>query len=121
MKDVRKQKQLQTQLNTAKADAEVLKVEIGNKQRELAAKQRIVERIQAEINKLNDGTGIRVSEHAMLRYLERVKGLDLTELEGEILNDEAMRLIAVLGGSGKYPNGVCVLVMKDNTVTTITV
>lgn len=61
---------------------------------------------------------IVVSEHDILRYLERVKGIDIEELKKEIITEQVENLVNVLGGNGKYPNNNIQLIMKNFTVTT---
>ena len=59
-----------------------------------------------------------VTEHAMLRYLERVKGLDLASLREEMLSEavsaqiKALRTCRVPLGKGAH------LVVEENTVHT---
>ena len=42
-----------------------------------------------------------VSEHAMLRYIERVLGIDLKEIENRILTDEIKEQYKIIG-SGRF-------------------
>jgi predicted transcriptional regulator len=60
-----------------------------------------------------------VSEHAQLRYLERVQGLDLQAVQNAILTrpvvEAAMRM-----GDGKFPSGDGFrAVVRSNTVVTV--
>lgn len=61
---------------------------------------------------------IVVSEHALLRYLERKLGINLEELQGEIITPKLEELVKTLG-SGQYPAEGCKLVVKDNVIVTI--
>lgn len=63
---------------------------------------------------------IRVSDHAIIRYLERVKGVDISEIKREILTPEICEYVSTLGGSGKFPaeEGFHI-VMRNNTVITV--
>lgn len=119
MNDIRKIKQLQSQLNIMTGDVEVLKIEIANKQRECNQKTQAILKLKETINSLNNNSNIKVSEHAIIRYMERVKGLNISEIEKEILTDDVLLLIEKLGGTGKYPIKEFQVVMKDYTVTTI--
>lgn len=119
MEEVRKAKQLQSQLNTLTGDAEALKMEIANKQRDYSLKLQSITRLKEEIAKIKDTKVPTVSEHAILRYLERVEGVNLQLIEKEILSDEVMNLVNYLGGSGTYPNGKFSVVMKNYCVTTV--
>ena len=108
-----------SQLSIITGEAEALKVEIANRQRELATKTKAIEGLSRQIESLNKNGELKVSEHAIVRYLERVKGVDITEIEREILNDNVVSYVSKLGGNGKFPNGDYQVVMKDFTVTTI--
>jgi transcriptional regulator of aromatic amino acid metabolism len=119
MNDVRKIKQLQSQLKKMTVDTEVLKIEVANKQREYNQKLQAIAKLKEAIGSLNNNSNVKVSEHAIIRYLERVKGLDVSEIEKEILTDDILSLIEKLGGSGKYPVKDFQIVMKDYTVTTV--
>ena len=70
-------------LNTlqVKLQSEILNNKLQSAERNLG-------KIREEIKKLKEGNKIIVSEHAMLRYIERVLGIDLKEIERRILTDE---------------------------------
>jgi predicted nuclease with TOPRIM domain len=119
MKDVRKHKQLKSQLNNAEADLEALKIEVSNKQRELSQVQKNIDVLKYQMSKLNNNDNLKVSEHAIVRYFERVKGFDIEAIEKEILSDSVIELVDKLGGSGSYPNAEYSVVMKNYTVVTL--
>ena len=119
MLEVRKVKQLQSQLNALVNDSETLKIEIANKQREYNLKLVAINHLKDEINKINNTTNVKVSEHAIVRYFERVKGFDIAEIEKEILSDSVVKLSETLGGNGTYPNNDYSVVMKNFTVVTV--
>ncbi len=88
-------------------------------------KQRI--EVQTEVSDINRqivgmNGGLTVSDHAKLRYIERVLGIDLTEVEHNI-NTKALRDMVQTCGDGKYPltgqSGHKVVVV-DNQVRTVT-
>lgn len=62
-----------------------------------------------------------VSDHAIVRYLERTGRIDMKALRREILSDRTVELAKVLG-DGRYPipNG-CLAVIKSKTVVTVLV
>ena len=119
MKDIRKQKQLQTQLNTMTADADALRIEIANKQRMLGQQMKDIERMRLEIDKLRSTDELKVSEHAIVRYFERVKGFDIEQIEAEILSEKVRGFVEKLGGNGTYPNDWHQVVMKNKVVITV--
>lgn len=120
MKEARKIKGLKSQLRIMEGDAEALKVEAANKQREYNAKIKAIKSLKEEIEKFESDKTIKVSEHAIVRYFERVKGFDISDIEKEILTDEVLNLVEKLGGTGGYPNNDFKVLMKNYTVTTIT-
>lgn len=119
MKEVRQLKQLQTQLNNMLADSEALKIASANKQREYHQKLQAIEKLKNEMAKLNHNEKLKVSEHAIVRYFERVLAFDIEKIEREILSEQVLKLVDKLGGTGSYPNENHSVVMKNYTVTTI--
>ncbi len=63
---------------------------------------------------------IVISEHAFLRYLERVNGINLEEIRKEILTDNVVKLIRLSKKEGKIPLGELKLQLKSGVITTIT-
>jgi len=120
MKEARQYKQLQTQLNTMLGDAEALKIAAANKQREYNQKLQAIDNLRREMAKLNKSDSIKVSEHALLRYLERVQSMSVESIEDLILSEQVVSFAKQLGGNGTYPHedGFSV-VMKNFTITTI--
>lgn len=117
--DTRKIKQLQTQLLKAKTDADVLRVELSGKTKEYQQKLDKIKVLKVEIEKASKTTRLKVSDHAIIRYFERVRGYNIAEVEQEILNDRVRQMIETLGGNGTYPNEDYSIVIRDYTVTTI--
>jgi len=113
-------KQLQTQLNKMVADYEALKIEIASKQQESSQKKQAINKLKQQIDEADKKKEIYVSEHALVRYFERVKGFDIEEIKKEILSDSIKQMLSVLGGTGQYPNENGYGVILDNfRVTTI--
>lgn len=119
----RKIKGLQTQLKTLEGDASALKVEISNKQKEYSQKVNSINSIKQEIEKLEkiEKNEFRVSEHAIIRYFERVKGIDMEEIQKEILNEKIKEMTKTIGCNGTFPNNGFSVIIKDSTVTTVVV
>lgn len=65
-------------------------------------------------------TQIRISDHALLRYLERVKGLDIGDLRQEVIDQLDMDVCEVLGEAVIPAKDHDVkFVVKNQTVITI--
>ena len=117
MKDVLKQ--LRIHINAVKANIDNIKLEISSRNRELTAKEKELNELKKKLESLEYKSPV-VSEHAYLRYFERVLGYDLQEISKEILSEDVLALMETLGNSGKYPNKKGYrLVLKDNVVVTI--
>lgn len=119
MDKTRRLKGLRSQVSTLETDVGLLKGEIASKQRSLEVKMNEIKRLKEEMKKIDDTTQIKVSEHAMLRYLERVHGLDLKNAEETIVTDKLKSMVDTLGGSGTYPIDGFQVVMKNYTITTV--
>ena len=97
MKDL---KQLQVLEQKYKNELTVLKAEVSRLQTEIMSKQETVKSIQREITQLTKEP--LVTEHAMLRYFERVLGFDIADIKNKIMPTEVLRQIKLLG-DGEYP------------------
>lgn len=113
-------KKLQSLLIKQKSEIDLIKRERQLINERLSVAERNLKNTEEELKKLKTGNKIIVSEHAVLRYLERTMELDLKAVENEILSKEVVSQYRTLG-NGKYPvsNG-CKAVIKDNVVLTIT-
>lgn len=113
-------KKLQSLLVKQKSEIDLIRRERQLIDERLSTAERNLKKTEDELKKLKTGNKIIVSEHAVLRYLERTMELDLKAVENEILTEETLRQYRTLG-NGKYPvsNG-CKAVIKDNVVLTIT-
>lgn len=107
------QVKLQSEIEAIKIEREILNNKLQNAERNLG-------KIREEIKKLKEGNKIIVSEHAMLRYIERVLGIDLKEIERRILTDEVKEQYKIVG-NGRFPiNDEFRALIRDNVVVTIT-
>ncbi len=113
-------KKLQSLLIKQKSEIDLIKRKRQLINERLSVAERNLRNTEEELKKLKTGNKIIVSEHAVLRYLERTMELDLKAVENEILSEEVVSQYRTLG-NGKYPvsNG-CKAVIKDNVVLTIT-
>lgn len=109
----------QLQVRRTKLQAEVSRLDTERKaaQKAHSEAQRELKRLDGEILRSTSGEPI-VSEHAMLRYIERVMGINLECVQNEILTDQRKALIKQLG-SGRYQMGDHTIVVKDNIVVSI--
>lgn len=70
--------------------------------------------------KLEAFNGVKptISEHALLRYIERVMGFDLDALRRQIMTDSVTSIIQSLP-NGRIPAEGCRLVVQNGTVVTV--
>tara|TARA_R110000868_G_scaffold176609_4_gene414510 strand:+ start:16650 stop:17033 length:384 start_codon:yes stop_codon:yes gene_type:complete len=93
------------------------------KKRDDAVEQAV--EIQKEIDQITNKPGLPIiTEHALIRYLERVEHLDFEEIKQKILPQDDAKLIdafTMLGTrQGKFPVGSThTIVLKDGHVVTI--
>ena len=76
--------------------------------------------IDEQIKKLSNNKNINITEHAIIRYLERSKKIDLNQINNEILSESLKKQIKSLN-SGKFPitNGLKAIVKNYSIVSVI--
>lgn len=113
-------KSLQTQLAKLKVKRESAIGEQRSICKTIDDFQKEIVSIEGKIASLQKKTKqLIISEHAILRYLERVKGIDLEQIRSEmILPKMKVAMEQFKDGTFSGPNN-CKLVVKDNTVVTI--
>lgn len=110
------------QVRKARIESDMVQLRESSKaaQRAFSDAQSQLASVNAQIESMRSASKeIVVSEHAILRYLERVKGLDLDSIRKEIISEETS-IMAKAMGNGSYPihNGFKV-VIKDMTVVSV--
>ena len=108
---------LRTRLAKAEAEANTAKDEVRLSQKREADARKLMAELKQKIETL-EGKAPIVTEHALLRYFERVLGYDLDAVSRGLLTEQAVAMIAVMP-NGKIPSVGCRLVVKDGVVVTI--
>lgn len=104
---------------------ETLNIEYDAKREEVSRIEKGLDHLAGEINRLKRNLeelkpkAVRVSDHAVLRYLERKAGIDVEAIRKSILESDLPAMVGALGGSGKFPINGYQVVLKDYTVVTI--
>lgn len=112
-----KLKTLQVTANDIKDSIKSIKESLVTANVELSKKKKELDRVNHEIEILT--RELTVSEHAILRYIERVYELDIEKIQKEILESPSLATIDVLG-SGRYPLQCgAKAVIKDRVIVTI--
>lgn len=111
-------KNLQVQITKAKADEKAAHDEV--KQLEQVFQKRKAIRTSPEAKLSLAMVEPSVSEHALLRYIERVYGIDLKQVENQILTEPNKRAIKTII-NGKLPLGCGFkAIIKNMNVVSIT-
>ena len=103
-------------------EIETLKKELERTQNNLENKENQLVNIQNEVNRLENNVLV-VSDHALIRYMERIMGIDMQMIKDAILTDTVKRMHLKLG-DGKYPvavenNDNCIIVIRSGVVVTL--
>lgn len=73
-----------------------------------------------EMNEIQQaGRPVTVSDHALVRYFERVMGLDVDQARRDVVHAALGDILAAGAANGKYPAGGYTIVLEDRKVVTI--
>lgn len=112
-------KYLQTQRQKLVSQREILKKVTKEKQDELASLNSKIKNIDERLEKLISGNEIIFSEHAILRYIERVLGINLTDIKAKILTESEKDECMQMGGNLTYKKEDFSVKIQDFVVTTV--
>lgn len=117
LKKSQTKKSLTTRKIKIESDIKVLKEDLKDIEVALYEKKKRLKKIKNELNNINISP--TVSEHAILRYLERKHGINIEEIRDNILTGTLTAQINNLH-SGKFPidNGFTAIV-RDKCVVSI--
>ena len=94
--------------------------ELSQKNKELNDKRKQLNLILKNIKDIEDRRkDVVISEHAILRYLERVKGFNLEDIKNEMLDVTTKDTLKVLPVN-KIKCAGYNLIVKNNVITTVT-
>jgi hypothetical protein len=112
-------KGLQVQLVKESSALKLLKEEAAALQRKVGQSQACVNSLEKRIAEMTTkAPEAVVSEHAILRYLERKKGIDLASVTAEILGNGTDKAIGFMK-TGVIKKDDLTLVVKNNVVLTV--
>lgn len=120
-KDREEIKKLQSIKASIEAEIETLELKEKNLKQEISTKKMNLNNLRQKINSLSKSSEqLTISEHAILRYIQRVMGLDIEEISSKILPQEEMQVVDRLG-NGHYPinNGEFRIIVKNRVVITV--
>ena len=115
MSDSSELKHLQTQLSTEQSKLVDHGSKLAKCRQDHNKIKRKIHSLESKIDKLTNN--VVVSEHAILRYMERVMNFDVTDIKTKILmSEKAMDSL----GTGKFPcEGGGRAIVVDNTVVSV--
>ena len=91
-------KKLDSMRATLEAEISAMAMEEKALKQDISSKKQVLNQIKQKINNLSINNGdITVSEHAIIRYFERVLGIDVDKIAETILPEEEAELIRDLG------------------------
>lgn len=119
IRDAHELKALQSRLTAAEIDLSAAREDARVANRKEAACRTKRDGLKAQIAAMTEARKeVVVTEHAILRYIERVYGIDLGEIKATMLSGNVLGLIDRFG-SGKIPCEGGRLVVKDRVVVTV--
>ncbi len=117
MKEVREIKKVKSKIRRASEEAKDLKSNVKLWQQMYSLKISEIQSLSQKLKDMNKGD-IKITEHAMLRYVERVLGIDIEQIEKSILEELNLETIEKLG-NGTYPVRDFNVVIKENFIITV--
>jgi hypothetical protein len=117
VKDQTDLKRLQTKRDKILSEIEEKNVELRKKAKELEKDKSELKKIITKITGISKKE-IIISEHAILRYVERVIGIDLEEIKEKIIPKNSRDTIKKIG-DGKYPIDSHTIVIKNGVVVSV--
>lgn len=121
MKDSSTLKNYNTKLKRLNNELEGLKKNSSHINKDIVKKKREIEGLKKRINNLGKANVI-VSEHAILRYLERIEGINIDGVIKTILSnnklEETIKVltsgdIPIQGGIARVQNNVIITILSD--------
>lgn len=117
-KNTHKLKKLQSIKSRLEVDLQFKQEQEAKEKARIRDMQAELAKITDELNDLNPNDAV-ISEHAIIRYLERVLGIDMDLIRERMLDARTRNAINTLG-TGYYPIGDGYkLVVKSNVVVSV--
>lgn len=111
-------RQYKNDIKKGEADLESLKKASSITNSHIVSKKREIGILKFKLEKILTRE-VAISDHALLRYIERVKGVDIESIKEEMLKDSKIIDAIKILNSGTFPIQGCSLIVKDNIITTI--
>jgi hypothetical protein len=113
-------KQLNTTISKLGGEIEQEEFELQERIKLLEGKKNLKKKLGKKAKKIRIPLKPCLSDHSIVRYFERVKGVNMEDLKNEIISSKIREFMVTLGHSGTFPNELGYsVVMKDNTCVTV--
>jgi chromosome segregation ATPase len=116
----RELKELQTRRDRHQEKLKLLKTQRSDIDRQIGQESKCVDEINRQIASLSESRKeIVVSEHAILRYIERVMGISIDEMKAKVLPVKTRELLKSMPSNGTFPVDTHLVKLKDGVVVTV--
>lgn len=112
-------KSLQGQRDKTRQIINTYEEDIKKKNLELKEKKIELNEIMTAIKNIENNNDVVISEHAILRYLERVKGFNLEDIKNEMLDARTRQSLKVVPVNKIKRDGYN-LIIKNKVIITVT-
>jgi chromosome segregation ATPase len=113
-------KHLQRRLEGTQATLKALREEKKEINKKINNEEASASRLKKELESLKNNEQVIVSEHAILRYFERVLKFNIEEIKEKIAPKEVIDKIKLLG-NGLYPANGHRLKVRNGTIVTVVI
>ena len=113
-------KSIQVQITKLEEEIRNYNLQLNDIQSNIASKRKQIKKHNKELTKLKQSSkDIIISEHAIVRYVERVLKIDMDKLSKEIIGEDLKNTVTTLG-NGTYPYKNHFIRVVDNVIVTVT-
>jgi hypothetical protein len=105
-------------ISTQEDEAQALAIQIRHDREYLNQCRQRIAKLSAQLAAQEPNKEVKVSDHALLRYIERVMGADLDKFRADILTEQNRKAIEFAGDCTIKSGGV-EFVVKNRTVVTV--
>lgn len=119
---INKERELNEMLESLRLKQQETETELSVLKKEHKVRLDKIKDIKKQLEKLkkkNQPAEITISDHALIRYMERILGADVKELKNKLITDNLKNQVSTLGPNGTYSAGEYKVILKNNVVVTI--
>ena len=118
IKDIKaRRKSLQATLSKTRSDKKALGEQVFILNANIASLKTDIAACDAELSAKNNVKTAHVTDHALIRYLERVQGIDIEAMKTAILTDDIRA--AMLMGATRFSQDGVTYILESNSIVTI--